>query len=288
MSDTINSSNPNQEDYDLIRKAKDGDIKSRNVLIQNNVKLVSHIAKNYLNRGVDFNDLFQEGSIGIIRAIENFDFSKNVKFSTHAYYHISRSIQTAISNLSSTIKKPDAKYVLMMRINRIKPLLEAELGHTPSIAEIAEALESQHKEYKNKLESDDIEEAISIFQPVASINFKMDDEGNEMSEVLVVEDDNEKEKETFLFEDEFADFWSSVDTVLAKLSAEEKYVIKCIYGIDEKEKTSKSLATELKKSERDIKIIEQSALIKIRDTKILNNYYFELLNEHVERKCAIF
>lgn len=273
-----------EEEYDIIEKAQAGCIKSRNLLIENNVRLVTSIVNKYKNKGVEFEDLFQEGVIGIIKAIDAFSFEHTCRFSTHAYMHIQRNVQTAISNNASTIKKPDAKYVLMMRINRIKPLLRNELGRDATIDEITEALETQHKEYKNRLTSDDINEAIEIFQPIASINFKLDsssdsDDGAEMEEVLICEDENEK-ADIFL-KYEAVDFWESVDAILASLSRYERDVIKYTYGIGVKALTTKEIVKQCGiVSEKKVKEFEQSALLKIKKSKILARYYNEIIENY--------
>lgn len=131
----------NKEERDLASQISKNGHKARNKMIQSNLRLVVKIAKRYLNRGLPFQDLIEEGNIGLIKAVEKFKISKGCKFSTYATYWIKQSIERAIANQANVIRLPihvTNDVVKMLQCNR---LLTKELRRDPSSTEIADKMQ---------------------------------------------------------------------------------------------------------------------------------------------------
>ena len=128
----------NQKEYeDLWKKAKKGDKKAFNRLIELNYCLVIPIAKRFSKKGVDFMDLISDGNMGLVRAVEKFDTKKNTKFSTYATYWIEQFIRKSIEDNSKTIRIPSYMFDIINKWKKIRNQLLGNLGREPSIKEIA-------------------------------------------------------------------------------------------------------------------------------------------------------
>jgi RNA polymerase nonessential primary-like sigma factor len=135
-----------EEEVTLSRKALKGDIDARNRMIESNLRLVVKIARKYINRGLDFGDLIEEGNIGLMHAVEKFDPEMGFRFSTYATWWIRQTIERAIMNQARTIRLP--VYVLKdvnAYFQAIRELMK-ELSREPSIEEIANKLKKTTKE----------------------------------------------------------------------------------------------------------------------------------------------
>ena len=128
-----------EELVELFKRMEKGDKKARKAIINHNLRLVINIAKRYLNHGVEFSDLIQEGNIGLIRAVEKFDYKKGYKFSTYATWWIKQTISRSIFDSGKTIRIPVHTNEAIIKINRTKNKLTQTLGYEPTIEEIATA-----------------------------------------------------------------------------------------------------------------------------------------------------
>src|SRR5512145_562309 len=113
----------------------------KNVFVQHNLKLVVAIAKDFRNMGIAFQDLIQEGNIGLIRAVEKFEYQRGHKFSTYAVWWIRQALIRAIQNHSRTIRIPSHLHDKLRRFYKVRDALERRLGREPNAAEIAKELD---------------------------------------------------------------------------------------------------------------------------------------------------
>ena len=237
-----------QEEIDLSKRAKAGDTKARHRLIEKNLRLVISVAKKYRGMGLPFEDLIQEGNIGLMKAIEKFDPDRGWRFSTYATWWVRQAVQRAVADKGRTIRVPVHMSEKIRKTARTYNELSAELEREPTDEEVAERLGWTVEEVRNVKNA--MPHATSLNQPLG-----LQEDGSELGELIEDERASDTAGEV-MREMETEGLRAAIDW----LPERHRYVLVRRYGLDDqKSATLAELSNELKVSRERVRQVQREA-----------------------------
>ena len=241
-----------EEETALAMRIIEGDDAAKKRLSEANLRLVVSIAKRYVGRGMQFLDLIQEGNLGLIKAVEKFDYTKGFKFSTYATWWIRQAITRAIADQARTIRIPVHMVETINKVKKVSSQLLHENGHEPTAEEIAEAL---------ALPVDRVREIMRVAQEPVSLETPIgEEEDSHLGDFIPDEDASEPaEAASFtLLKEQLVD-------VLGTLTPREEKVLKLRFGLEDgRTRTLEEVGKEFNVTRERIRQIEAKALRKLR------------------------
>jgi RNA polymerase primary sigma factor len=246
-----------KEKWSRIAKARILISEAKDTLINHNLRLVINIAKRYIGRGLSLLDLIQEGNIGLMRAIDKFDYTRGFKFSTYATWWIRQAVTRALMDQAKTIRVPVHMMDFYSKVSRASRALRQELGREPSKEEIAKRLEVSREK---------IEEVFRAIQDTIALQTPVGDDGTTIEEFI-----SDKDSTTPFSDTERINVTERILKVLNTLTPREAEIIRRRFGIGfEKDQTLEELGRHFSITRERVRQIEYKALRKLQHPKRRN------------------
>ena len=245
------------EEVDLSRRARTGDKRARQRLIEKNLRLVVSVAKRYRDNGLPFEDLIQEGNIGLMKAVERFDPEKGFRFSTYATWWIRQAVQRAVVDKGRTVRIPVHMSEKVRKTGKARNALSREHGREPTVEEVAAHL---------GWEVEEVREALRATTHVSSLSRLVGPDGDTELGELVEDERVPDTPEAVIREMEAL----GLQTAVARLPQRTRHVLVRRYGLDDRKRaTLEDLARELGISRERVRQIqlEAESILRTRENR---------------------